>query len=74
MATFKSNHTSASQLFKRLSSYAQTNPLYKALKEFGHIIKSQFILTYYDDLKLRQQIQKQLNRVELTNIFAHAVF
>jgi len=74
MATIKTNHTSASQLFKRLSSYAQTNPLYKALKEFGRIIKSQFILTYYDDLKLRQQIQKQLNRVELTNKFAHAVF
>ena len=74
MATIKSNHTSASQLFKRLSSYAQTNPLYKALKEFGRIIKSKFILTYYDDLVLRQQIQKQLNRVELTNKFAHAVF
>jgi TnpA family transposase len=74
MATIKTNHTSASLLFKRLSSYAQTNPLYKALKEFGRIIKSQFILTYYDDLKLRQQIQKQLNRVELTNKFAHAVF
>lgn len=63
MATIKTNHTSASQLFKRLSSYAQTNPLYKALKEFGRIIKSQFILTYYDDLQLRQQIQKQLNPV-----------
>lgn len=74
MATIKTNHSSASQLFKRLSSYAKNNPLYKALKEFGRIIKSQFILTYYDDLKLRQQIQKQLNRVELTNKFAHAVF
>jgi len=74
MATIKTNHTSASQLFKRLSSYAQTNPLYKALKEFGRIIKSKFILTYYDDLTLRQQIQKQLNRIELTNKFAHAVF
>lgn len=74
MATIKSNHTTASQLFKRLSSYAQSNPLYKALKEFGRIIKSKFILTYYDDLELRQQIQKQLNRIELTNKFAHAVF
>lgn len=74
MATIKCRHTTASQIFKRLSSYAQDHPLYKALKEFGRIIKSQFILTYYDDLELRQQIQKQLNRVELSNKFSHAVF
>ncbi len=74
MATIKLNHTSASQLFKRLSSYAQTNPIYKGLKEFGRVIKSQFILTYYNDMPLRQRIQKQLNRIELSNKFAHAVF
>jgi len=74
MATIKTHHTSASQLFKRLSSYAKDHPLYKALKEFGRIIKTQFILTYYDDVELRQQIQKQLNRVEQANKFSHAVF
>ena len=74
MATIKSRHTTASQLFKRLSSYAIDNPLYRALKEFGRIIKSQFILTYYDDVELRQQIQKQLNRIELSNKFSAAVF
>lgn len=74
IATIKSHHATASQLFKRLSSYAQDHPLYKALKEFGRIIKSQFILTYYDDVELRQQIQKQLNRVELSNKFSRAVF
>jgi len=74
MATIKTNHTSASQLFLRLNSYSRSNPLYRALQEFGRIIKSNFILTYYDDVTLRQQIQKQLNRVEQTNKFAHAVF
>jgi TnpA family transposase len=74
MATIKLNKVSASQLFKRLSSYARDNPLYKAIKEFGRIIKSIFILTYYDDVKLRQRIEKQLNRVELSNKFANAVF
>ena len=74
MATIKLNKVSASQLFKRLSSYAKDNPLYKAIKEFGRIIKSLFILTYYDDVKLRQRIEKQLNRVELSNKFANAVF
>lgn len=74
MATIKLKHTSASQLFKRLSSYACNHPLYKAIKEFGRIIKSLFILTYLDDMKLRQRIEKQLNRIELSNKFSHAVF
>lgn len=74
MVTIKLKEATASQLFKRLSSYAKDHPLYKALKEFGRIIKSLFILTYLDDLELRQQIEKQLNRIELSNKFAKAVF
>lgn len=74
MATIKLKHVTASQLFKRLSSYTRNHPLYKALKEFGRIIKSLFILTYLDDMKLRQRIEKQLNRIELSNKFSNAVF
>ena len=74
MATIKLRYSSASQLFKRLSSYAKDHSLYRALKEFGRIIKSQFILTYYDDVELRQRIEKQLNKVELANKFSAAVF
>ncbi len=74
MATIKLRYSSASQLFKRLSFYASDHPLYKALKEFGRLIKTQFILTYYDDLELRQRIEKQLNKVELANRFSKAVF
>ncbi|RUM45674.1 MAG: hypothetical protein DSY80_03025 [Desulfocapsa sp.] len=74
MATIKLRHSSASQLFKRLSSYAKDHPLYRALKEFGRIIKTRFILTYLDDLELRQRIEKQLNKVELANRFSKAVF
>ncbi len=74
MATIKLRYSSASQLFKRLSSYAKDHPLYKALKEFGRIIKTKFILTYYDDVELRQRIEKQLNKVELANKFSKAVF
>lgn len=74
MVTVKLKEVSASQLFKRLSSYAKNHPLYKAMKEFGRIIKSLFILTYYDDVILRQQIEKQLSRIELSNKFGRAVF
>ncbi len=74
IATIKSHRSTASQLFKRLSSYAKDHPLYKALKEYGRIIKTQFLLTYYDDVELRQRIQKQLNLVEQANKFSRAVF
>lgn len=74
MVTIKLKKITTSQLFKRLSSYAKDNPLYRAIKEFGRIIKSLFILTYFDDVKLRQRIEKQLNRIELSNKFSNAVF
>lgn len=74
MATIKLKKATASQLFKRLSSYAKDHPLYKAIKEFGRIIKSMFILNYIDDVELRQKIELQLNRVELSNKFGRAVF
>lgn len=64
----------ASQLFRRLSSYSIQHPLYRALKEFGRIIKTLFLLRYIDDLELRQSIEKQLNKLESSNKFAKAVF
>jgi TnpA family transposase len=74
IATIKLKHTTASQLFKRLSSYSKQHPLYRALKEFGKIIKTLFLLKYIDDVKLRQKIEKQLNKLESSNKFGKAIF
>ncbi len=74
VATIKLKETTASQILKRLSSYAKDHPLYKGLKEFGKLIKTIFLLTYIDNLELRQAIQKQLNKIELANKFSDAVF
>ncbi len=73
MTTIKLKYTPASYLLKRLSSYAKEHPLYKALKEFGRIIKSIFMLTYMDDVELRQRIEKQLNKIEFANRFSKAI-
>jgi TnpA family transposase len=73
MTTIQLKETPASQIFKRLSSYSRQHPLYCALKEFGRIIKSLFILRYIDEVELRQAIEKQLNRVELANKFSKAI-
>jgi TnpA family transposase len=73
MATIRLKVTTASQLFKRLNSYSRQHPLYQALKEFGKIPKTLFILKYSDDLEFRQAIEKQLNKVEGSNKFSKAI-
>ncbi|MCP3874437.1 MAG: transposase, partial [Desulfobacteraceae bacterium] len=74
ITTIKLKETTASQLFKRLSSYSRQHPLYQGLKQFGRIIKTIFLLKYIDDLELRQMIEKQLNKLESSNKFGKAVF
>jgi TnpA family transposase len=73
IATIRLKVTTASQLFRRLNSYARQHPLYRALKEFGKIPKTLFILRYVDDLGFRQAIEKQLNKVEGSHKFAKAI-
>jgi TnpA family transposase len=72
--TIKEHQTTVTQLLKRLSSYSKQHKLYAAIKEFGKIIKTDFLLTYIDDMELRQRIEKQLNKVESSNKFSKAVF
>jgi TnpA family transposase len=66
--SIKLGEVTASQIFKRLNSYsAKNNPLYEALKTFGGISKTLFILRYADDVDLRKAIHKQLNKGEAGN-------
>ena len=73
VTTIKLKETSAFDIFRRLNSYSKQHKLYQALKSFGQIIKSDFILRYIDDVDLRQAIEKQLNKVELANRLARAI-
>lgn len=73
VVTIKLKVTTASQLFKRLNSYSKQHPLYKALKEFGKIPKTLFILKYVDEYQFRQSIEKQLNKVEGSHKLAKAI-
>ena len=74
MASIKLEYCSASHIFKMLSLSEKNSQLYKAIKEFGRLIKTNFILNYIDDEELRRSIQKQLNRVELGQKLTDAVF
>lgn len=73
VASIKLKETTASQLFKRLNSHAKSHPLWQALKEFGQVIKTLFILRYLDDVAFRQAIEKQLNKGESSNKFSRAI-
>jgi TnpA family transposase len=74
MATIILKEAPASQLFERLNSYSHQHPLYKALKEFGQIIETLFLLRYVDEPEIRQAVEKELNKLEHTQRFAKAVF
>ncbi|MFT5098491.1 MAG: TnpA family transposase, partial [Planctomycetaceae bacterium] len=73
ITTIKLKAVTASDIFRRLNSYSKQHSLYKAMKAFGQIIKSLFILRYLDEVELRQAIEMQLNKVELANRFTRAV-
>ena len=73
VVTIKLKEATASDIFRRLNSYSKQNTLYTALKAFGRIVKTLFILRYIDDVALRMAIEAQLNQVELANRFTRAV-
>lgn len=73
LATMKLHEHQASIIIKRLNNYAADHPLKAAMSEFGKIIKTAFLLEYFDDVELRQTIEKQLNKGELANKFSSAV-
>jgi TnpA family transposase len=73
IVTIKLKESTASDIFRRLNSYSRQHSLYTALKAFGRIIKTMFILRYIDDVDLRMAIENLLNRIELGNRFTRAI-
>lgn len=57
IATIKLREHRASTILKRLGEYSNQHPLEEALKEFGRIIKSIFVLKYIDDVEWRKAIE-----------------
>jgi Tn3 transposase DDE domain len=74
VATIKPKYVTASDLFRRLNSYSKQLALYHALKAFGQIPRSLFILRLIDDPALRQAIEKQLDRIPIWRGFLMAAW
>jgi TnpA family transposase len=73
IATIKLKETTASDIFRRLNSYSKQHSLYQALKAFGQIPKTLFILRYIDEPPLRMAIERVLNGIEHVHRFTRAV-
>jgi TnpA family transposase len=73
IATIKLKETTASDIFRRLNSYSKQRGLYHALKAFGQILKSIFILRVIDEPVLRMSIEKVLSAIEHVHAFTRAV-
>ncbi|GAB3114717.1 hypothetical protein GCM10027217_46180 [Pseudomaricurvus hydrocarbonicus] len=74
MVSIKLGYCPGSDTFKTLSASTRETKLYAAVKEFGRLLKTEFILTYIDDADLRRSINKQLNIVELGQKLSEAMF
>jgi len=67
-------NTTQSVIISKLSSYARKNRTKKAMWELDNIHRSIYLLKYVDDMLLRQNVQKALNRGESYHQLRRAVF
>jgi len=63
-ASLQSGHTTASIALKRLNSMNQKNEFYRANRELGRIIKTEFILQYMSQPPLRRRVRRGLLKVD----------
>ncbi len=61
-------------VLKRLAGGAPSDRLVKALTALGRVLKTLHILRYVQDVDLRHQIQRQLNRGEFRHKQARRLF
>lgn len=73
MASLAKKVTSQSVIIGKLSSYARKNQTKKALWELDNIYRSIYLLEYVDSLRLRQNVQRALNRGESYHKLRRAV-
>jgi len=73
-ASLASGHTTASIALKRLASYNAKNRFYRANRDLGRIFKTEFILSYMSDPKLRARVRQGLFKVEQLHSLARDVY
>lgn len=73
-ASIRQGTVTASLILRKLGSYPRQNGLAVALREFGRIERTLFMLEWLQDPQLRRRVQIGLNKGEARHALARAVF
>lgn len=73
-ASLEAGHATASVVLKRLAGYGGKNELYRAGRDLGRILKTEFILQYMSESTLRGRLRRGLLKVEQLHALARDVF
>ena len=73
MASLAQKDMMQADMVRMLGSYGRQNQTKKALWELDNLYRTFYILTYIDEVGLRQSVQKALNRGEAYHRFRRAI-
>lgn len=74
VVSLKNKTVPAHIIVERLMNNTPSDRLSKAFRDFGRIIKTQYILRYISDAELRQKIRTQLNKGEYRHKLPRWIF
>ena len=73
-ASMEQGHVTASVALKRLVCYSTQNQFYRACRDLGRLLKTEFILQYMSDPALRRRIRRGLLKVDQLHALARDVY
>ena len=73
-ASIRTGTVTASLIMRQLASFPRQNGVAAALRELGRLERTLFTLDWIEDLELRRQTSRELNKGESRNSLARAVF
>jgi TnpA family transposase len=71
--SLKQRKTTQATLVRKLSGYKRNHPLLEGLTEYNRWVKANYLLSYIDDVSLRNFVQRALNRGEAYHQLRRAV-
>jgi TnpA family transposase len=73
-ASLKTGHVTVSVALKRLVGFSAKNHFYRANRDLGRIFKTEFLLSYLSEPRLRARIRRGLLKVEQLHALARDIY
>jgi TnpA family transposase len=74
VCSLATGHTTASVAMKRVVAFSGANHFYRALRELGRALKTEYVLDYVGRPELRRRVRRGLLKSEELHALARAVF